>query len=354
MLRYNLRNVITEPTRVCNTRNSLLDPILLTDSCLCNEASVIKTNLGYSDHYACLAYVDIPISLSTTYKREVWLYKHADFDEFNRLIEAFDWHTYLLFQDSNIDIACQKFTEKFLSFARLCIPTKFVTIRPNDKPWMTSELRKEIHLRNKLHKKARHSQSPNDILIFKNQRNKVNNMKQYARQNFFENVNGIIDNFMTNDPKSYWKLIGKLTKTSGKTGRIPPLIDSNSSEVIVDDKCKASLLNNYFCSISTINDNDKNVPVFEKRTNATFSDLEVSSDEICDVLKNLKLGKASGKDTISHQMLRGTKFTVCKPLKILFNFSLLTQMFPKQWKESIVLPLYKKGDRHDVTNYRPI
>jgi hypothetical protein len=54
-----------------------------------------------------------------------------------------------------------------------------------------------------------------------------------------------------------------------------------------------------------------------------------------DVLLNLKLGKAVGNDKISHNMLKHTASTVCKPLEIIFNCSLQTGRFPHMWKSAI-------------------
>ena len=61
--------------------------------------------------------------------------------------------------------------------AKQCIPSKLITVRPNDKPWMNSEIRKEIKLRNKLHKKYSNLKSMINLENFKRQRNKVNNRK---------------------------------------------------------------------------------------------------------------------------------------------------------------------------------
>lgn len=96
------------------------------------------------------------------------------------------------------------------------------------------------------------------------------------------------------------------------------------------------------------------VPVLESKTDKTFSSIRVNSNEIRDVLQILKLGKASGEDEISHHMLRNTSQTVCIPLEIIFNMSLSSGIFPSNWKVAKVMPLFKKGDRHSPSNYRPI
>ncbi|PJE78143.1 hypothetical protein CI610_02928 [invertebrate metagenome] len=178
-------------------------------------------------------------------------------------------------------------------------------------------------------------------------------MKKFAKTSFYDNVGDLIDYYYSGDPKNYWKLIKRLINNSG-TESIPTLIDPNTGHISVDDKDKSNLLNEYFCSITNIDDNNSEVPILEPKTNSSLNSLLVTSNEICDVLKNLKLGKASGEDGISHHMLKYTAYTVCKPLELLFNFSLSTCIFPNIWKTAKVMPLFKKGDRHSISNYRPI
>ena len=65
--------------------------------------------------------------------------------------------------------------------AKECIPVREVTIRINDKPWMNNGIRREIRKRNRLHTKYITKRTLSNFTEFKNQRNKVNNMKKYAR-----------------------------------------------------------------------------------------------------------------------------------------------------------------------------
>ena len=127
-----------------------------------------------------------------------------------------------------------------------------------------------------------------------------------------------------------------------------------TGEFVVNDEDKANLLNTFFCSISEIIDSDLPKPVFDKRTGRKLDVFNITIDEIKDVLLNLKLGKAVGNDKISHNMLKHTASTVCKPLEIIFNCSLQTGRFPHMWKSAIIIALFKKGIKSDPTNYRPI
>ena len=51
---------------------------------------------------------------------------------------------------------------------------------------MTSEIRKEIRIRDHLREKYIKNKIDKDERIYKNQRNKVNNLKKFAKKNFYE------------------------------------------------------------------------------------------------------------------------------------------------------------------------
>ena len=71
-------------------------------------------------------------------------------------------------------------------------------------------------------------------------------------------------------------------------------------------------------------------------------------------LKQLRTNKAIGLDNISARFLKHSASVVSKSLTKLFNQSLVTCTFPSLWKFGKVFALFKKGDRCDPNNYRPI
>ena len=281
---FGLQNIIDEPTRIGNFRQSLLDPIILSETCKSIDSSVLKVDRSISDHDGCLVSLEIPVNLKSRYKRNVWMYKHGNYDMFNNLISNFPWEETFLNCES-VDSACYKFTETYLDMARQCIPSKSITIRPNDKPWMTSELRKNLRIRDRLHKKSRKTKLQADINKFKTQRNKVNNMKKFARLNFYENVNGIIERYSSSDPKSYWKLIKNLIKSNGSSQSIPSLVDPNSGDIVVNSNDKANVLNNYFSSVTQVDDANTPIPNIQSRCQQNLSYLRINESEIIDILK---------------------------------------------------------------------
>ena len=82
--------------------------------------------------------------------------------------------------------------------------------------------------------------------------------------------------------------------------------------------------------------------------------INISEQEVKDVLRNLNVTKASGPDLISPQLLKEATSLLCGPLNIFFNRLIQEGKFSLAYKESNVVPIHKKGDRSLTTNFRPI
>ncbi|XP_072051878.1 uncharacterized protein [Amphiura filiformis] len=84
------------------------------------------------------------------------------------------------------------------------------------------------------------------------------------------------------------------------------------------------------------------------------SDLRCSPGEIVKLISKLNNNSAAGVDGITAVMLKNTAVSVSPILCKIFNLSISTGVTPSAWKLSRVIPIFKSGDRHSVTNYRPI
>ena len=87
------------------------------------------------------------------------------------------------------------------------IPYKEVTIRPYEKPWYDSEICNCLENVIVKGKKAINSLNQSDWLNYKIIRNKVNTLKKYAKESFYNNLEiSLLDSF-TNSRKDYCKII---------------------------------------------------------------------------------------------------------------------------------------------------
>ena len=76
--------------------------------------------------------------------------------------------------------------------------------------------------------------------------------------------------------------------------------------------------------------------------------------EISSIIKSLKSNKASGPNSIDPNILSLLRDDISNPLCKLFNLSFSTGKHPDLFKISKTIPIFKKGSRTVVSNYRPI
>ena len=79
-----------------------------------------------------------------------------------------------------------------------------------------------------------------------------------------------------------------------------------------------------------------------------------STNEINRIIKSFKPKNSAGYDDIPLKMLKITASFLISPLIYTCSNALSLGSFPERLKYSIVQPMFKKGDRAVISNYRPI
>ena len=155
-----------------------------------------------------------------------------------------------------------------------------------------------------------------------------------------------------NDPgtsqKSYWKIInGVMNKC--RAPKIPPLLINN--RFILDCREKAKLFNDVFSQQCNPIINSSILPNFIFLTNKRIDNITIGNDEIIALIRNINPNKATSSNGISGQMLLLCDDSVILPI---FRNILLTSIYLETWKLANVTPIFKKGDKQLIKNYRPI
>ena len=89
-------------------------------------------------------------------------------------------------------------------------------------------------------------------------------------------------------------------------------------------------------------------------TDKRLSTINFTTDNSEKIIVSLNPSKAHGHDSISIRMLKICGNTICKPLELIFKEALTTDAFPSEWEKCNIAPCYKKGDKENIKNYRPI
>jgi hypothetical protein len=112
---------------------------------------------------------------------------------------------------------------------------------------------------------------------------------------------------------------------------MPPLRDRDDNFILSYDYFeKANILNRHFCSVSDLNDKNKDLPPFEVRCKNILSHIEVSEQDILDMISTSDANKYVGPDTISNKMLTAVKVQISKPVCMLINKFLHQKYFPNR------------------------
>ena len=80
----------------------------------------------------------------------------------------------------------------------------------------------------------------------------------------------------------------------------------------------------------------------------------ITNTEIKSLIKKLPPKNSSGHDNIGNTLLKKISDAIIKPLHHIFNLSLSSGEFPEDMKLAEVIPLFKKGLKDKMENYRPI
>ena len=80
----------------------------------------------------------------------------------------------------------------------------------------------------------------------------------------------------------------------------------------------------------------------------------VTPELVLDISQKMKSKLSCGPDNISSKLLKSIIPIIIQPFYHLFNLSFQTGYIPQQFKTAKVVPVYKSGDEHNYTNYRPI
>ena len=77
-------------------------------------------------------------------------------------------------------------------------------------------------------------------------------------------------------------------------------------------------------------------------------------EKVLKAMQDMKSKSSYGFDNIPARILKDGSEILVKPYHRLLNKIYCQRIIPEQWKTSRILPLYKKGPKNQIENYRPI
>jgi len=160
----------------------------------------------------------------------------------------------------------------------------------------------------------------------------------------------IICSKLNKDPKSFW---GEVNKLRGIVNKSIDTIKVNGQQCTSLKKISDAFVDFFTGKV------DKLLGDYEP-----FSPVEImgndpewtpfSEMEIRKAFERLSNKKSSGMDSLSGYFLKIFKETLIPHLAVLFNKILSTNIIPPTWKIARIMPVHKKGEVDEISNYRPV
>jgi len=342
---------VTKATRARNNDTPHLLDLVLTNNDLVRNVTHMSP-LGNSDHNI------LDISCEWCYIRRSTNNSKFNFNNGNytHLSSSLniDWDK--CFEDSMNDI--DNMWNKFKSIVTQATE-KFIPKTSNFDDWkksswsrpLSSELRSLIKQKHRAWNRYIETKEPTKLLRYKQLRNAVTRETKHIRNQEYYNISSCCKA----NPKKFWKYVSNKTRITEDIGELIHVNDQGQSVLATTDIDKAEILCTSFASVFL-----QETEVEEINTaNGTcpsnvMNAIVIDTETVLKKMSGINVNKSAGPDGIFPRVLYEAKDVLAYPLKLLFDASLRLKKLPEDWRTANIVPVFKKGDKKQALNYRPI
>ena len=187
---------------------------------------------------------------------------------------------------------------------------------------------------------------------YSNYRNKTMNLIRKCKENFYQN------SFSRNisNIRATWKLINKICNRTQTTSIDKIILDGN---IISEPIQLAESFNNFFVNIDdelagNLPHSTESPYKYVKTNPLPHIELDPVTPQECSAIINSLKNTKECIDHISVEIFKKFHGYILPVLCDLINLSFTYGIFPDCFKHATVIPIFKKGDPQNISNYRPI
>lgn len=334
--RFDLVQLITEPTRITNTSISLIDHIYVS-----TKLSVIKTFTKptlFSDHMLVGCELNTAVCKPKPLYLQYRNFALFNYENFTKDCENIVWKFPVEPGDTNekLDFLNNIITSIFDVHAPICKKI----IRGAPKPYITDNIRLMIKLKNKALTRFKKLRTPGAKQYYLDLKKLIGEAIAREKTAYFSYVFSAYKS----DPKKLWTIIKRLNPSSNK--QKPNIPDSLNNPNLINNY----LLNN-ITTIDVVEDFAANVGNPYVTDKLCFH--PVTNIDLNKILNSIKTN-ATGVDGINIRMLHLVSPFCIDMLTNIVNESLTTGVVPNLWKFALITPLPKKETIDSMSEIRPI
>ncbi|XP_045783684.1 uncharacterized protein LOC123879834 [Maniola jurtina] len=330
---------------ISNMNNRFLDLVISSSTCSVSRSEPLS--LPEDNHHPALN-VNINVNyLQPSLRpppRLVRRFHTADYSSINIELAKTDWDA--CFSGKSVEEAVTEFYTIVNLIIDKFIPSRLVINSSRYPIWYSRPLIKLVNKKLKLHKKWKIYGRQCDYILFSELRREFKNLEASCYNAYIERAEA---NILTANSKCFWSFV----KSKQNINSIPDslYLDTESAQ---EGQRIADLFNKFFESVfqkpsaTTLNIDALVYP------QALIGHVDLNHKTVEKYLSALNTTKGSGPDGLHPLFIKRCSKQLAIPLTLLFQLSLRSGILPKTWKRSIVVPIHKNGDKHNIRNYRGI
>jgi hypothetical protein len=260
-----------------------------------------------------------------------------------------------------------KFHEIYLKNTKKKMTKKLGKIKNKRKEWITDELVEQIERKNNLWNEIKKSNNVNEELLKRYNIEKKTIYKKImeCKKQFYQEK---IKN-LQKTKKSVWEVIKELTSKEDIKqidNEIIHTFNEKSMENVVNDfninfssqvtelKIKNKVEHEIYKRGNFSKKITKKRSKYKRITKQTMYLENATETEIINIINELNNTNSTGLDKIKTEHIKQTKENTAKAISKLLNAMTKKEVWPEKLKLQITRPVYKKGNKLDLNNYRPI
>jgi Reverse transcriptase (RNA-dependent DNA polymerase) len=351
----NLFPTIKDPTRTCDTTSTLIDNILISNffPSQIHEKKII--DCSFSDHDAQIIKFKGTAESSNLYESKKRIFSDKNVNKFKQKLKSESWSE--IYENQDVNVCFSNFHTKLKTYFNECFPLISVknskTKNNKHENFMTEGLKvsqKKVRILKKLQKMYPHIWSKEYTKKYKYIYFKLIRLA-------YKNRNTYIIKNATNKSEAMWKLVNK---KYGKIKNKDPIQNLYINGNIIN--CPSKIVNSFSdYYVDCIHQLKREIPkTLFKLNNNMFNNPNsmflnpITNVEINKIIKRLKNKKSSGFDEFPDFVIKKCADELDDVLSYIINKSFEQGIFPEILKTAVIKPLYKKGCKKIVNNYRPL
>lgn len=263
----------------------------------------------------------------------------------------YDWE--FIYNESDVNAAYNSFLEIFITlYNKHCPIRKSRKKKESNTPCMTKGLLNACKKKNGLHKQFLKYKTSEAELKYKKYKNKLSILRESKKEYYTKLLN-----IKKNNIRDMWKTLNNII--GGGNSPCYPEFFVEDGKIISDKEEIVDHCNSFFVNIGP--ELARKIPseteplcnLIELNSKSMFL-TPTDENEVLETIRKCNNKTSQDVDGIDMKTIRNVAEVIVRPFTYICNLSFQSAQFPSKMKIAKVIPLFKSGDKHCFTNYRPV